>query len=196
MCNCLSATHNMVGSKLLGFVFFFLVFFMFLIYLSLHLLCLKLCCVVLWCVYFLWHGGFYILCLLFVIVLWFVLLCLIWRLRKTKRLKYLYLRVCVCVCGKRKNASLTNEWSNSNSNGKLQMLNTTSSRVFVYTILLFCSRPIISLCVQQRECLCGFYVLSVSAYIYILWSLRVFVSIRRRIFPDYFICVCISVCFK
>lgn len=55
------------------------------------------------------------------------------------------------------------------------MLNTTSSRVYVCTAVhnIVVSTNHLSICVQQRMCLCGFYVLSVSAYIYILWSLRV-----------------------
>lgn len=134
----------------------------------------------------------------------FVLLCLIWRLRKTKPLKYLYLRVCVCLCMWKKEKCFSDKrmiklkFERKTSNAQYYIISCVC--VLVYTILLFCSRPTISLalslCAQQRVCLCGFYVLSVLAYIYILWSLRVFVSIRRRIFPDYFICVCISVCFK
>lgn len=63
----------------------------------------------------LWHGGFYILCLLFVIVCLLVCVAVLNMETKTKPLKYLLVYVfvnCVFVCGKRKNASLTNERSN------------------------------------------------------------------------------------
>lgn len=154
----------------------------------------------------LWHGGFYILCLLFVIVCLLVCVVVLNMETKTKTLKYLLVYVfvnCVFVCGKRKNASLTNE--RSNWIGKLQMLNTTSSLVCVcvyselYTLLLFCFRPmLLCVCVIQRLYICVdfMYSLFVLAYIYILWSLCVFVSIRRRIFPDYFNCVCFLYVFK
>lgn len=132
----------------------------------------------------LWHGGFYILCLLFVIVCLLVCVAVLNMETKTKPLKYLLVYVfvtCVNVCGKRKNASLTNE--RSNWTGKLQMLNTTSSLVCVCTLncTLYCCfafdqcYSLRVFVIQRVVCLCGFYVLSLcfSLHLHIMISVCV-----------------------
>lgn len=131
----------------------------------------------------LWHGGFYILCLLFVIVCLLVCVAVLNMETKTKTLKYLLVYVfvnCVFVCGKRKNASLTNE--RSNWIGKLQMLNTTSSLVCVCVlwvvhsiVVLLSTNVTLRLCYTKDVYLCGFYVLSLcfSLHLHIMISVCV-----------------------
>lgn len=127
----------------------------------------------------LWHGGFYILCLLFVIV------CLLVAVLNMETKQNL-LNICLCMYLWRvyveKGKMLLWQTKDRTKAEKLQMLNTTSSFVSVYselyTLLLFCFRPMllsVSACVLYKGCLCGFYVLSlfVLAYIYILWSVCV-----------------------
>lgn len=131
----------------------------------------------------LWHGGFYILCLLFVIV------CLLVAVLNMETKQNL-LNICLCMYLWRvfveKGKMLLWQTKDQTKAEKLQMLNTTSSFVSVYselyTLLLFCFRPMLlslslslRVCYTKDVCLCGFYVLSlfVSAYIYILWSVCV-----------------------
>lgn len=152
----------------------------------------------------LWHGGFYILCLLFVIV------CLLVAVLNMETKQNL-LNICLCMYLWRvyveNGKMLLWKTKDQTKAEKLQMLNTTSSFVSVYselyTLLLFCFRPMLlslclGVCVIQRMFVCvGFmYSLFLFQLTFTYYDLCVFVSIRRRIFPDYFICVCFLYVFK
>lgn len=100
----------------------------------------------------LWHGGFYILCLLFVIV------CLLVAVLNMETKQNL-LNICLCMYLWRvyveKGKMLLWQTKDRTKAEKLQMLNTTSSFVSVYselyTLLLFCFRPML-LSLSLRVC--------------------------------------------
>lgn len=130
----------------------------------------------------LWHGGFYILCLLFVIV------CLLVAVLNMETKQNL-LNICLCMYLWRvyvengKNASLKNERSNKSgktSNAKYYIIFCICVLWAVHSIVVLLSTNVtlslsLRVCYTKDVCLCGFYVLSlfVSAYIYILWSVCV-----------------------
>lgn len=133
----------------------------------------------------LWHGGFYILCLLFVIV------CLLVAVLNMETKQNL-LNICLCMYLWRvfveKGKMLLWQTKDQTKAEKLQMLNTTSSFVSVYselyTLLLFCFRPMllslslsVSACVLYKGCL----------FVWVLCTLSFCFSLHLHIM----ICVCL-----
>lgn len=100
------------------------------------------------------------------------------------------LNICICyacvfVCVEKGKMLL---WKNDISNER----KTSNAK---YYIILFCYRPMLLICLRFTKgvwilCTLSLFVCFFRLHLHI--TISVFVCIRRRIFPDYFICVCIG----